>query len=33
MSEQPIFRVTNRHTDACGAPRAVDDAEPNRYLD
>jgi hypothetical protein len=32
MSEQPIFRVTNHHTDACGAPPAVDDSEPNRYL-
>jgi hypothetical protein len=32
MSEQPIFRVTNRHTDACGAPPAIDDSEPNRSL-
>jgi hypothetical protein len=32
MSERPIFRVTNHHTDACGAPPAVDDSEPNRYL-
>jgi len=32
MSERPIFRVTNRHTDACGTPPAVDDSEPDRYL-
>ena len=32
MSGQPIFRVTNHHTDACGAPPAIDDSEPNRYL-
>jgi hypothetical protein len=32
MSEQPIFRVKNHHTDACGAPPAIDDSEPNRYL-
>jgi hypothetical protein len=32
MSEQPILRVTNRHTDACGAPPAIDDSEPSRYL-
>jgi len=32
MSEQPIFRVTNHHADACGAPPAIDDSEPNRYL-
>jgi hypothetical protein len=32
MSELPIFRVTNRHTDACGAPPAIDDSEPSRYL-
>jgi len=32
MSERPIFSVTNRHTDACGTPPAVDDSEPNRYL-
>ena len=32
MSGQPIFRVMNRHTDACGAPPAIDDSEPNRYL-
>jgi len=30
--EQPIFRVTNHHTDACGRPPAIDDSEPNRYL-
>jgi hypothetical protein len=32
MSEQPILRVNNHHTDACGAPPAIDDSEPNRYL-
>jgi hypothetical protein len=32
MSEQPIFRVTNHHTGACGRPPAIDDSEPNRYL-
>src|SRR5579859_4196695 len=32
MSEPPIFRVTNHHTDACGRPLAIDDSEPNRYL-
>ena len=32
MSERPIFPVTNRHTDACGTPPAVDDSEPNRNL-
>lgn len=32
MSERPIFRVSNHHTDACGAPPTVDDSEPDRYL-
>jgi hypothetical protein len=32
MSDRPIFRVTNHHTDACGAPPAIDDSEPSRYL-
>jgi hypothetical protein len=32
MSEQAIFRVTNHHADACGAPPAIDDSEPNHYL-
>ena len=32
MSDQPIFRVANHHTAACGRPPAVDDSEPNRYL-
>jgi hypothetical protein len=32
MSEQPIFRVTNHHTDSCGMPKTIDDSEPNRYL-
>jgi hypothetical protein len=32
MSDQPIFWVTNHHTDACGAPPAIDDSEPNCYL-
>jgi hypothetical protein len=32
MSDQPIFRVANHHTDACGRPPAIDDSETNRYL-
>jgi hypothetical protein len=32
MSEQPIFRVTNHHTNACGTPPEIDDSEANRYL-
>jgi hypothetical protein len=32
MSDQPIFRVTNHHTDSCGLPPTIDDSEPNRYL-
>jgi hypothetical protein len=32
MSERPIFRVRNHHTGARGAPPAIDDSEPNRYL-
>jgi hypothetical protein len=32
MSEQPIFRVTNHHTNACGTPPTINDSEPNRYL-
>jgi len=32
MSEQAIFRVTTHHADACGAPPAIDDSEPNHYL-
>ena len=32
MSEQPIFRVTNHHTEACGTPPTIDDSEPKRYL-
>jgi hypothetical protein len=32
MSEHPIFRVTNHHTDACGTPPAIDDSVPDRYL-
>jgi hypothetical protein len=30
MSEQPIFRVANHHTDASGRLPAIDDSEPNR---